>query len=387
MKRRTMLRWTGTAGALAVAGCVGDSDDDSTDGQGDGSTPEPSPTPNPTEEPTESGEAGDSQEDDTAEEADSDPVDVVKTFVAAWQDGDIETFNSLIAESGNLDPVTEDQTDQLTENAPEIANISGSGRTGDGASVELSLLFPDAEEAMMSKFELTAADGEWRLSDFIRVGQERAPSIEFDTDWEGDTFTVTHASGDSVPADELFIRGEGIAETGAWHELSEELDADGTVSAGDAVTLTVEDEYSLTIVWDDGEYSATLQSSAGASNSESTSVSPVDDHLSETDNYDGTVADFTGQEQVTVTVGKAGDYEQFYVFDPPAIRVDAGTEVVWEWVGEVGHNVVEADGEFESNLQNEAGSEFSHTFEESGTYLYHCEPHEALGQKGAVVVE
>lgn len=111
--------------------------------------------------------------------------------------------------------------------------------------------------------------------------------------------------------------------------------------------------------------------------------------LSDTSNYEGTV-DFTGQEQVTVTVG-AG--ENGVLFDPPAILVDPGTTVVWEWTGAGGsHNVVhEPDGEdaeaaFESELMDSEGATFEQSFESAGTFRYFCSPHRVVGMKGVVAV-
>ncbi|SDM94650.1 halocyanin domain-containing protein [Halogranum gelatinilyticum] len=103
------------------------------------------------------------------------------------------------------------------------------------------------------------------------------------------------------------------------------------------------------------------------------------------DNFDG-VVDETGQSEVTVTVGAEGNNGAF-AFDPPAIRVDPGTTVVWEWTGGGGsHNVVAEDGSFESELVGESGHTFSHTFESEGTTKYACVPHKPMGMKGAVVV-
>lgn len=101
-------------------------------------------------------------------------------------------------------------------------------------------------------------------------------------------------------------------------------------------------------------------------------------------NYEGTV-DWTGEDEVEVVVG-AGD--QGLLFEPPAIAVDPGTTVVWEWTGDGGaHDVVDENGAFESELVDEAGHTFEHTFEEEGVYQYICTPHEANGKKGAVLVE
>jgi halocyanin-like protein len=100
-------------------------------------------------------------------------------------------------------------------------------------------------------------------------------------------------------------------------------------------------------------------------------------------NYEGTV-DMTGESEVTVMNG-TGDIGQ--QFDPPAIAVDAGTTVVWEWTGQGGsHNVVGENADFESELTSEEGFTFEQTFEESGVTKYFCRPHRAGGMKGAVYV-
>jgi halocyanin-like protein len=103
-------------------------------------------------------------------------------------------------------------------------------------------------------------------------------------------------------------------------------------------------------------------------------------------NYEETV-DRTGQQEVRVTVGAEGN-DGNLAFGPAAIRVDPGTTVVWEWNGKGGtHNVVAADGSFESEMTNESGFTFEHTFESAGVTKYACVPHEMMGMKGAVVVE
>jgi halocyanin-like protein len=89
---------------------------------------------------------------------------------------------------------------------------------------------------------------------------------------------------------------------------------------------------------------------------------------------------------VTVEVG-VDNGGQPYGFGPPAVRIDPGATVVWEWTGKGGsHNVVAEDGSFESDLASEAGYTFSHTFESKGVYKYVCTPHQSLGMKGAIVV-
>ncbi|WP_299330899.1 halocyanin domain-containing protein [Haloplanus sp.] len=110
-----------------------------------------------------------------------------------------------------------------------------------------------------------------------------------------------------------------------------------------------------------------------------------DGWMSDVGNY-SEVADATGQDEVTISVGSQGNGGNFG-FDPAAVQVDPGTTVVWEWTGEGGqHNVVaEEGGDFESDLSADAGFTFEQTFEEATVAKYFCQPHRGLGMKGVVV--
>jgi halocyanin-like protein len=100
----------------------------------------------------------------------------------------------------------------------------------------------------------------------------------------------------------------------------------------------------------------------------------------------GEVTDKTGQDEVTVEVGTDGNGSAFG-FGPAVVRVDPGTNVVWEWTGKGGqHNVVADDGSFESEYYSSSGDTFEHAFESAGVTKYYCAPHEMMGMKGAVVV-
>ncbi|WP_318569853.1 halocyanin domain-containing protein [Salinigranum marinum] len=113
------------------------------------------------------------------------------------------------------------------------------------------------------------------------------------------------------------------------------------------------------------------------------STAAYDDWLSDVPNYDGSVADRTGDDSVTVAVGAGNGL----FFDPPAVRVTTGTTVVWEWTGQGGqHNVAEERRAFESELATTAGTTFERTFDEPGVVRYLCVPHQAVGMKGVVDV-
>jgi len=89
---------------------------------------------------------------------------------------------------------------------------------------------------------------------------------------------------------------------------------------------------------------------------------------------------------VTVTVGPDGNF----TFDPPAVRVSAGTTVTFEWESDTHNVLVERQPEGANWGGHEAiensGFSFEHTFETPGVYAYYCNPHLSLGMKGVVEV-
>ena len=68
----------------------------------------------------------------------------------------------------------------------------------------------------------------------------------------------------------------------------------------------------------------------------------IENHLSDANNYGGSLEDMTGESEVTVDVGVGSNG---YAFDPAAVRISSGTTVTWEWTGEGGaHNVASVEG-------------------------------------------
>ena len=70
-----------------------------------------------------------------------------------------------------------------------------------------------------------------------------------------------------------------------------------------------------------------------------------------------------------------------------------GTTVAWEWSGHGGAHNVAFDENGDSvdadpvEVQTDPGVHYEHAFADAGVYLYYCEPHRALGGRGAIVVE
>ena len=50
-------------------------------------------------------------------------------------------------------------------------------------------------------------------------------------------------------------------------------------------------------------------------------------------------------------------------------------------------STTEKDGADFDGVVTTSGTQFTHTFEEPGTYRYRCEPHETIGMRGAIIVE
>lgn len=118
------------------------------------------------------------------------------------------------------------------------------------------------------------------------------------------------------------------------------------------------------------------------------------DWVSEAANFEGSgdIEDHTGEDGVTIENGVQVDGQ--YTFNPPAVRVDPGTEITWEWASD-GHNIEpQGDGQGasitdwdgESSIEDE-GHTNSETFDDEGVALWECGPHRAQGQRGAVIVE
>jgi plastocyanin len=82
-------------------------------------------------------------------------------------------------------------------------------------------------------------------------------------------------------------------------------------------------------------------------------------------------------------------------FEPRVLKIKSGDTVTWLQEDAVNeHNVVTyPDGIpkgttlFESPMMYKKGENWSRKFTKSGTYRYHCHPHEAIGMQAIVIVD
>lgn len=125
-------------------------------------------------------------------------------------------------------------------------------------------------------------------------------------------------------------------------------------------------------------------------NGDSDVPSRIDDFLSgSTSNYDGTIADQTGQDEVVIDVGASGNGGN-RAFSPPAVRISSGTTVSFQWTGQGGlHNVVstdDSDFDFDSGDPKMSGDPFEQSFDDTGIALYLCGPHQSAGMYGGIEI-
>ena len=79
-----------------------------------------------------------------------------------------------------------------------------------------------------------------------------------------------------------------------------------------------------------------------------------------------------------VLVGSGGNH-----FVPAVTNINSGDRVIWSWVGNF-HNTTSSDGLWGSATMN-AGTSFTNTFNNAGTFAYVCTIH-APGMAGSIVV-
>ncbi|MFB6153219.1 MAG: halocyanin domain-containing protein [Halodesulfurarchaeum sp.] len=113
--------------------------------------------------------------------------------------------------------------------------------------------------------------------------------------------------------------------------------------------------------------------------------------LTATPSYDGWVGDVPtydrlDADRITVYTGVQGN-GGYFAYEPVAVAITPGTEVVWRWTGRGGvHNVVGLDRDFRSELVGEEGHTYSYTFQEPGVVKYYCGPHRSRGMRGIILV-
>jgi len=76
------------------------------------------------------------------------------------------------------------------------------------------------------------------------------PDASFRFTYEDGQLTITHDGGDPIPAGELSVRGKGLRVGPAYYWSRERrYDVDEPITAGDALALSADEDYAITVVW------------------------------------------------------------------------------------------------------------------------------------------
>jgi halocyanin-like protein len=250
-----------------------------------------------------------------------------------------------------------DAADQAFE--PLVLTDDNSDPGADMARVRLLHASPDAPAV-----DVTLASNGDAIYDGVAYGESEyvtVPAGDYTLQIRGDTM---NNDGDVVAEYDVSLAGGQVYSAFAAGYLSPDDDPADT-------------QFDLLLVQDTGGMGM-----GGGMGMEVPSA--IDDFLADANGYDGSIADMTGQDEVTVTVG-GGDLS----FDPVAVRVDVGTTINWEWAGGT-HNVASTEGsssDFDSgDPTSDEETVFSQSFDNAGVQLYVCEVHEGGGMLGAIDV-
>lgn len=275
MKRRTFLSTTGIAGVAGLAGCselTSSGDDDGNGENGDNSD----------ENIDDDGETSVTQTDSPGAViesfyeafAESQRTRIELTHSAALSERDqfeLQNVETTVVEEGLSREAFASRVSLDTETVGTI--VDGSETAIVEATV--SVLEGGQQEESTGTFALATEDGAWKLVEQGVGGTEEsssaAPSVAFSFDYRSgeNVVTITHDSGDSVQAQELFVRGDRIASgyTGAWHEIEGSgYGPEDEITAGMSLAVEVQGgDFEIAVIWQSqsGDNSATLATMDG----------------------------------------------------------------------------------------------------------------------------
>jgi hypothetical protein len=118
----------------------------------------------------------------------------------------------------------------------------------------------------------------WSVSAGTSTVDDSPPAVNFEFEYApgssgpGDgRLTITHVSGETIEASELFVRGSGVNRVGndptsefsqRFDRISATLDSSSSVTAGVSVELEADSDYEVSVVWE-GNPASTLGQASG----------------------------------------------------------------------------------------------------------------------------
>jgi hypothetical protein len=192
---------------------------------------------------------------------------------AAGESSDDELQYSITVDGTE---VVDRESDPAQEGVQEFATVE--------TTITTTIESPDTSQKNTNTVQFRLARnsaGTWKLWDVSTTSttvDDATPAVSFDFDYApgssgpGDgVLTITHSSGDTIEASELFVRGSGVNRVGTdpmagfsqrFDRISTDLGRTSSVSAGVSVRLEADSDYQVTVVWE-GDPAGTLGEASG----------------------------------------------------------------------------------------------------------------------------
>jgi plastocyanin len=77
-----------------------------------------------------------------------------------------------------------------------------------------------------------------------------------------------------------------------------------------------------------------------------------------------------------------------FTFSPATVTISPGTTVRWVNGASIYHTITpDGHSEWDRATMDQAGETFQHTFDNTGSFPYYCEPHRSAGMTGTITVQ
>ena len=237
----------------------------------------PSPTAGDTESvetPTEQTESEPST--DSVSESTSALTEPIYEFWNAYNEKDAAEFVDVFHPDS---PDAPKDSEVLFQGTVIVDSATVISRSEDSATVEAkATISGELNESQTQTYELRRYESEWKIWSFDGEDTPSSPRAQFEFEYDdagtedrnNGLVTVTHAGGDTIDAEKLYVRGTGIVETAdvtpdvtasdtAWGSAT----GDTEVTAGTEITVGVTAECVVLLVWKDEGSIATLATFGG----------------------------------------------------------------------------------------------------------------------------
>ncbi len=258
MRRRRLLQLSGVAITTAAAGCLTTSED------APATETIETPTPTDTLDSTTGSATGDAG------------AGVTAPIYALWSAYSVEDYDSIVDAYHPDSPDIPDRTDMDYQGTVSVERTGVLSRSEGSATVEAEVTIPDEGDTETQLYDIRRYRGQWKIWSFGRKDEgtrPTAPQVSFESEFD-DAATdndrtgvvrITHAAGDTIDAGKLFVTGTGIGDvSGASPSVTSPDTAWGAatgvseVTAGTSITVGVTGDYTVRLVYEEGESSTTL---------------------------------------------------------------------------------------------------------------------------------